>query len=83
MPCKGRFSGWLKVIIHPGLYDISKSAAEEAGASELWVSVNRQEYEFRLAAGFLQSLHCLDAIEKGHRNVCDNDIRLQFFCSLD
>jgi hypothetical protein len=83
VPGKRRFDSRLEVCGHAGSYDVTESAGRMAGADKIRINVNRQEDDFRLTARFFQSGHGLDAIEKGHGNICDDDIRIQFLCGFD
>jgi hypothetical protein len=81
-PCKGFLDCRHEVGHHSGLHDISKSARGQTSANEFRVRVNRQENNLGPAAGHLQFIGSLDAIQNRHGNITDDDIGLKFHCGF-
>ena len=70
-------NGGYELSVNAELHYISEGARGQASAYEIGIGMNGQKNDPRSATGFLQSIGSRDAIENRHRNVRDDDIRLE------
>ena len=67
---------------HPSLCDEPQPSCGQTGVNEVAATMGRQENNRRRAAGPFQTLRSLDSVEKGHGNVGDDDVGLEFQCRV-
>lgn len=76
IPSEGRTNGWQEISGNSGLNNVPDGPRRKASADEIGIGMDSQKDDSRFAARILQSVGSLDAIENGHRNVGDDDVRL-------
>lgn len=76
-------NGWEEFRCHPGLHHVTERTDEDTLTDELGVKVDGEKDDPRLTASVLQEIGGIYAIENGHRNVADDNIRLQAHASLE
>jgi hypothetical protein len=82
-PLNGLFDTNQEICANSKLRNICKCARFKSNLDEIGVSVYRQKYDLRGGTRLPQSLSGLYPVQPRHRNVGNDDIRLQFPCSFD
>lgn len=75
--------GWNEFRCHSGLYYVTKRTDEDTLTDKLGVTMDAEKDELRFATSVLKEIGGIYAIENGHRNVADDNIRLQAHGSLE
>jgi hypothetical protein len=65
------------------LHHVSDRSSGQACLDEIGIGVHRQENDLRRAARYAQLLAGINAIENRHGDICDDDIGLKAFRSVE